>query len=142
MVDEALDELGRREGYTRLTAEHPEERRWMTREEKRAELESWCAQTGLSTTDLLNGFAKILAIEFHEGRATYEFCDMVVNNLFEPIIEGVEQVIEGQSGTKLAWDVYLAFDAGEYYRAGETPGSTGPDERTARLIADIVKRLR
>jgi hypothetical protein len=124
-IDEILDAIGAREGYTRQTLDAPDKVTLTGHQETATELERWCAATGLTRIELLNEMGKRLAIEFHDGRATFAFCDMVVNDQFNNIVE--------QPRPELMWEVFLAFDAGEY---------NDLEESTVPQIAEIVRKVR
>ena len=124
-IDEILDAIGARNGCTRQTVDAPETLIGLSRTEMAAEFQRWSNLTGLSRVDLLNEIAKKVAIEFWEGRATFAFCDAIVNDLFEITFEPPRP--------ELMWRVYLAFDDGE---------SHGVEEQTIPQIAEIVRELR
>ena len=64
---------------------------------------------GGSGSHLYNQIATCLVHGFQNSDISFAFCDAVVNDLFGVIPFAVE------SWPPLFWDVYLAFDEGEYY---------------------------
>ena len=102
--------------------------------------EEWMQATGLSRRQICDVVAAWLAFGFDSGRLTFDFADMIANN-----IHWVAQA-EASGGTSnltdfhtpLSWAVYLAFDAGEFTFDPEfdpVEGNTGPQ------ISDIIRRI-
>ncbi|MHC2333736.1 hypothetical protein [Bradyrhizobium sp. USDA 4454] len=98
-----------------------------------AALEKWSVQSELPRDDLYDALALELASEFNKKTLDFDFCDRVVNELL------------GLMGARpdlppLFWDIYLAFDAGEFYP--DNDHSTDPVARFTRpQIAEIVRRF-
>jgi hypothetical protein len=78
--------------------------------------EPFCAAHGMSKSQFCDAFAKLVAVEFANGEMSYSDADLAMNQLF-----GILDV----ENPSFAWDVYLAFDSGEYYRE-EDPETTIP----------------
>lgn len=94
----------------------------------------WSTTSGWSRRQLFNEVAKRLAIGFHDSELSFEFCDAVVNDLFGPVTN--------TSGPKpkVFWDVYSAFDEGEYYHGDnrdEDPVETYTRPMIARIAAQV-----
>lgn len=81
-----------------------------------ADLDRWCASTRCSRRDLLNGIAARLAIGFSKNDLTFEFCDHAVNSLTWVVYSERDPA----EWPELFWRTYLAFDGGEYTRAGRS----------------------
>ena len=101
---------------------------------KEADVAAWAEQYGGERQRLYDEFARYLAVAFHEGRLSFAFCDAVMNDL-EAVISTADD-----HRPDLFWQVYLAFDAGEYHRAGDKSDDPVADH-TAPAIAAIVESL-
>ena len=99
----------------------------------RTVLEQWSVKSGLARDVLYDALALELASRFNEGTLNFDFCDRVVNELMG--LMGREPDLP-----PLFLDVYLAFDAGEFYRDDDR--SIHPVDRFTRpQIAEIVRRF-
>ncbi|WP_423141695.1 hypothetical protein ACOYW6_12835 [Parablastomonas sp. CN1-191] len=88
---------------------------------------------------LYDGLAALLARGYHERRYSFEFCDIVVNDLYGRMIEKQLQT-PPPAWPKLFWRVFEAFDAGEFHRQPDK--SDDPvAEFTDPEIAEIVRGL-
>jgi hypothetical protein len=99
-----------------------------------ADLLRWSALHGWSRSQLFEEIAKFLAAGFNASELSFEFCDAIVNDLFHPYIDTLKPKSE------LFWDVYLAFDEGEYYHDSnrqEDPVETYTRPMIARIVATI-----
>jgi hypothetical protein len=92
----------------------------------------WSAATGLFRRQLFDEIAKALAVGFHSSVLSFEFCDAVVNDLAGPVTN-----TDGPK-PELFWDVYSAFDEGEYYHGNER-GEDPVETYTRPMIDRIVK---
>jgi hypothetical protein len=89
----------------------PRDERYITDED----IERWAAEVEISVEALFDGIAMYLARGFHTGTLSFAFCDRVVNHL-----NLTDHAKNGPSTEPtLFWAVYLAFDAGEYWRPGD-----------------------
>jgi hypothetical protein len=98
-----------------------------------ADVFRWSTESGWSRRQLFDEIAKSLALGFHTSELSFEFCDAVVNDLVGPVTD--------TSGPKpeVFWDVYSAFDEGEYYHGNNR--DEDPVERYTRPMIDrIVKK--
>jgi hypothetical protein len=96
-----------------------------------ADVERWCNLSGWNRPQLFDEVAMCLARGFHSSQLSFDFCDMVVNDLASPVTN--------TSGSKprFFWEVYSAFDEGEYFHGNnrnEDPveGLYSPDDRSIR----------
>ena len=91
-------------------------------------------RSGLTFNDLLDAVALRVAREYAAGRMSFTEGDLVANGLWqlflfrEPPPESIPDVM---------WNVYLAFDAGEFLDPGEPPG-TDPEEKYTRPQIEAV----
>jgi len=92
----------------------------------------WSTKSGWSRRQLFDEIAKYLAQGFHTSELSFEFCDAVVNDLFGPVTN--------TSGPKpeVFWDVYSAFDEGEYYHGNNR--DEDPVETYTRPMIDRIVR--
>ncbi|MEI2299754.1 hypothetical protein [Ensifer sp. MJa1] len=89
----------------------------------------------LDNWEFYNAAAIEIARKYHHGALTYRFCDGVMNDLWSAVQAGF-----GSGHNTLpqpVYEVYEAFDAGEYHRAED--GSDDPiADFTDPHIADLV----
>lgn len=81
----------------------------------------------LSLLDFVNSFAIELAKGYQSGRYNYEFGDGAANWLFGFMTDEVFLSSNNNTLPSPAYDVYLAFDEGEYHHQGD------PDDVVAEL---------
>ncbi len=87
---------------------------------------------GISRAALYDQIAIHLARGFHNSDMTFTFCDAIVTDIHQVIIDANEE----RPG--LFWRVYLAFDEGEYYHNNDR--DEDPEEVYARpQIAQIIE---
>lgn len=103
-------------------------------------VEDWMLAVGVSRREACDVIAAWLAFGFHAGSLSFEFADMIANDMsFVAQAEapsGLSQLTDFH--TALSWEVYLAFDAGEF----TSKSDFDPVEGYTRLqIADIVRRI-
>jgi hypothetical protein len=101
---------------------------------KESDVAFWSSEYGGDRQTVYVAFARYLAIAFHERRLPFAFCDAVMNDL-QTII-----AMADEPHPDLFWQVYLAFDAGEYHRR-EDKSDDPVAEHTEPAIADIAKSL-
>ncbi|WP_171905119.1 hypothetical protein [Bosea sp. RAC05] len=100
-----------------------------------ADVQRWSASfTAGDVDELFRRIADALARGFHRGEIEFELGDFIANGLHWPM---VDRASEGVPVHPLLWDVFLAFDAGEFSSCGEDP----IEAKTAPMIAEIVARL-
>ena len=97
-----------------------------------ADVERWTTILGCSRSQLFDLIAMHLASGYHASELSFEFCDAVVNDLFGPVSDTA-----GIRPTAF-WDVYLAFDEGEYFHG--TKRDEKPQEVYTRpMIARVLE---
>ena len=84
-----------------------------------ADVERWSSECGWSRSQLFDEIAQRLALGYSASELSFDFCDVVVNDLAGPVTN--------TSGTapQIFWEVYSAFDEGTLYpllRRLETQG--------------------
>jgi hypothetical protein len=80
----------------------------------------------------MESFTRHIVEGYISRRFSWEDCDTAVNRLNPFVLTHSKERIPDYS-----WEVFLAFDAGEYHP--NTPDLT-PDEVTRPIIDDIVKK--
>jgi len=103
-----------------------------------ADVERWSDACGWSRSQLFDEIAICLALGYNTSDLSFGFCDMVVNDLYSPVTN--------TSGPKpqIFWDVYSAFDQGEYYHDNnrdEDPVEVYTRPMIARLV-EVLGRVR
>jgi hypothetical protein len=102
------------------------------------EVEFWRRQSNLTLDAIFNRIASQLAIGFSERRLPFVFCDAVINDLngllFTTFLSEFADVLP-----EPFYEIYLAFDAGEYYR--EDRNIDPVETYTRPLVAKIVAKL-
>lgn len=101
------------------------------------DLSETCVEHDAGPDEILNELAVRLAEGYLAGSLTYEFCDNVVNGLFGAIIEfGMDNGLP-----EPAFDIYLAFDQGEWVRESD-PQDIDPSEKYTRpAVIEIMRGL-
>ena len=98
------------------------------------DIRRWTDLLGEPRAGLYDRIATYLARGFHNAELPFEFCDAVVNDIFSVTLSADED------RPKLFWEVYLAFDEGEYYH--DNNRDEDPVETYTRpQIASIVESL-
>lgn len=96
----------------------------------RAGFSPLCTRLGLSEDDFCDRAASALAAGFDADVLDFVFCDVVIND----IVGWREYEVPS-----LCWEVYLAFDAGEFHRRSDH-GDDPVVEHTRPLIAQAMIR--
>jgi len=116
----------------RLYRDRLDKRPWYASSLTEADVQRWTAQAGVPRAILYDEIAMRLARGFHASELDFTFCDAVINDLFARVIMPAHE-----PAPDLFWQVYLAFDAGEFYRSNKR--HENPIEvYTRHLIAKIV----
>jgi hypothetical protein len=104
----------------------------------REEVETWQRESGLGLGDFFDHVGAQLAIEFFERRLPFDFCGAVANSMNGWLLTTF--LSEIGNIPPLFWEVYNAFDDGEYHR--ENVNEDPPELYTRPLIAEIVAKPR
>jgi hypothetical protein len=99
-----------------------------------ADVERWSSACGWSRSQFFDEIAKGLALGYNASELSFDFCDMVVNDLAGPVTN--------TSGPRpqIFWEVYSAFDEGEYYH-GNNRDEDPVEVYTRPMIARVVEVL-
>lgn len=84
---------------------------------KSNDLSSYCRDLNLTTAELLNTISLEVAQRFISGELSYDLADDIMNGFF-----GVMFDVMGVDGNlpRPAFDIYQAFDEGEYQHLGDS----------------------
>ena len=94
----------------------------------------------LTLTETFDHFGTQLAKMYDQGVLDYEFCDSLVNIAWSDWLDPFNDE-KGNSWPKDFYEVYEAFDAGEYYRKDDK--SDDPvAEHTDPMIQDFLERIK
>jgi hypothetical protein len=100
-----------------------------------ADVVNWAGSA--SSSEFYNAIAFRIAEQYHSGALSYTVCDHIMNDLWE-VVKDCFTPVHKEVPT-LFYDVYLAFDAGEYYRTADR--SDDPvAEHTKPMIEEILLR--
>jgi hypothetical protein len=104
-----------------------------------SDIDKWKDDLGLNLPDFLDQMGAEIAKRYQAGERSFEFCDSLVNDLWGVLIQ--RHVDKVDRWPDLLYEVYDAFDAGEYHRRPDR--SDDPiAEFTNTSIATIVARLK
>lgn len=95
-----------------------------------ADVEAVARETGVPVPQLLDRFARTVATRYLREDYSYGFADMAMNQLL-----GFANGETGPGLSDFAWQVYDAFDGGEYDRDGEAEDP--PEQLTRELLGRI-----
>jgi hypothetical protein len=97
------------------------------------ELRAIALATGGSVAAALDEMGRAVAQGFGAGELTYQLCDDLMNHL-----TGLHHdVATKQPSDSVFWQVYLAFDAGEYLHNGDER-SVDPVEKYTRPLINAI----
>jgi hypothetical protein len=99
-----------------------------------ADVERWSSECGWSRSQLFDEIAKLLALGYNASELSFDFCDVVVNDLASPVTN------TSGTGPQVFWNVYSAFDEGEYYH-GNNRDEDPVEVYTRPMIARVVEVL-
>lgn len=100
-----------------------------------ADVQRWSRALGVSRSALYDQIALHLARGFYASELTYELCDFVMTDLSGVITTADEH------NPEFFWQVYLAFDEGEYYHDDnreEDPVEVYTRPMITQIINDIA----
>ncbi|ATB67561.1 hypothetical protein [Pseudomonas mosselii] len=101
------------------------------------DLSLYCRSPDLRSADLLNALSIETARRFISGAISYEAGDNIMNGLFTAIVElGTDEEMP-----QPAFDIYLAFDDGEYHRPGDSEHIQPSERYTKPYLTEILKDL-
>jgi hypothetical protein len=102
------------------------------------ELAVLTSETGFSQEEIYDEIALALAEGFNVDRWSYDFCDRVVNDLY-----GMRISAGNIDFPDRFWEVFKAFDEGEYHHSGDNRAVVDPVEKYTRpLIGEFLRKAR
>ena len=96
------------------------------------EIEAWSRMLQVSRSELYDRIALFLARGYQNSQLSFEFCDAVVNDFFSVI------TFTQEAKPALFWNVYLAFDEGEYRHENDDAEIDSAEKYTRPMLAEIV----
>lgn len=99
------------------------------------DIERWNEIVGSTTRQAYDTMARLLAVAFYEGRLPFWFCDYVMNG-FWGYVFNFAMPDEPDAWPAFFYDVYQAFDAGEYSPSGIDPIEACTRPMIAEILAD------
>ena len=96
------------------------------------DVQRWSTCMSVPRRALYDQIAMFLALGFHKSELTFNFCDSILIDIHTVIIN------KNERRPALFWQVFLAFDAGEFYRDNKRDKDPS-EEYTRPLIAQIIK---
>jgi len=102
------------------------------------EIDDLLSETDLSPEEACDAFAAELAAGFGDSRLSYDLCDAVVNALFAWITTDKDHRTIPAS----FWEVFNAFDEGEYRHPGDADDVDPSEKYTRTQIRDFLSRTR
>ena len=97
-------------------------------------------KVSLSLTETFDCFGTQLAKMYDQGVLNYEFCDSLVNIAWSDWLDPFNDE-KGNTWPSDFYEVYEAFDAGEYYRNDDKSDDPIADH-TNPMIQDFLKRVK
>lgn len=91
-----------------------------------------------SPEKLIEDLSLATALKYWNGEMPYGNGDFIMNHLFS-YWTASESIDKNRMFAGIAWEVYLAFDAGEFYRPGEDR-SINPSEKYTRPLVETLLR--
>ena len=90
-------------------------------------------------TKLIEELSLATALKYWNGQMTYRDADCIMNNLYiyGTTTEGIDKS-DGFVG--IAWECYLAFDAGEFYRDNDDRSIDPSEKYTRPLVESLLKK--
>lgn len=101
------------------------------------DLSVYCRSPDLRSADLLNALSIETARRFISGAISYETGDNIMNGLFTAIVE----LSTDEEMPQPAFDIYLAFDDGEYHHSGDSEHIQPSERYTKPYLTEILKDL-
>lgn len=92
----------------------------------------------LSLVDFVNSFSLALAKGYQDQRYDFEFSDGAANWLFGFMTDEVFLSSNNNALPSPAYDVYLAFDEGEYHHKGDAEDVLAEEKYTKPRINEIL----
>ncbi len=99
---------------------------------------SFAGSHNLSLVEFVNELALALAKGYQDQRYDFEFSDGAANWLFGFMTEDIFLSSNNNTLPSPAYDVYLAFDEGEYHHQGDAEDIVAEEKYTKPRINEIL----
>jgi hypothetical protein len=90
-------------------------------------------QTVAQALDLV---AKRIIQQYNLGHWQYDYCDAVANSLYQVILFEYDEI-----QSNLAWEMFLAFDEGEWHHNGDPEDQSPEDLYTRPAIRELIQKI-
>ena len=89
--------------------------------------------------ELVEDLSLMTAAKYYKGQISFDEGDIIMNNLFigSAVQENITNNLELPT---IAWECFLAFDAGEFFRKDDDKNIDPPDEYTKPLVEILLKK--
>lgn len=98
----------------------------------------WCGSVGPSPLAATDSLAIRIALDYLAGKLDYDFCDCVMNSIISIATSPEFFAVSDRCVPKITMQVYLAFDAGEYFHAGDEPHESPEMKYTRPMLQALV----
>jgi hypothetical protein len=88
-------------------------------------------------SQVLDDLARHVAKQYEDGDMAYEDADAIMNSVFGLITSRRFRAEQDEAFPAVTFEVYQAFDAGEFFRAGEGEAGIQPDEKYTRPLVKL-----
>ena len=89
--------------------------------------------------EMLKKLSLETALKYWNGQISYQDGDTIMNNIFIGCIHN-ETDFENYEFPDTAWECYLAFDSGEFYRRDDEKSVVPAEKYTKPLIKELLKK--
>lgn len=89
--------------------------------------------------ELIEELSLATALKYWNGQLSYQDGDMIMNNLFIGCIHN-QTDFENYHFPTTAWECYLAFDSGEFYRPNDDKSVDPAEKYTKPLVEELLKK--
>ena len=89
--------------------------------------------------ELIEKLSLETALKYWNGQMSYQDGDMIMNNLFIGCIHNQTDFKNYEFPTT-AWECYLAFDSGEFYRPHDDKSVDPAEKYTKPLVEQLLKK--
>lgn len=92
-------------------------------------VDNFCTQHGQQRAGFYYAFAKFVALQFADGELSYTDGDSAMNDL----VGFAEFEVDG-----FAWEIFSAFDSGEFYREEDPEGTIPWQKYTLPTVMEVL----
>jgi hypothetical protein len=99
-----------------------------------------CESHEITMVELCDSVSLKIAQEYLQGKLDYTYCDEVMNGVFHLMLEDVFLKANNNAFSEFAYDVFLAFDAGEYRHSGDDKSIVSSEKYTKPRVIKILQK--